>query len=120
MEECLDVRLLTMMWRKLGGYIEVASPLFTADEQHDWKHKEDCEQYQQVCSYLIFFETIILCPLLVANFEYIANHVKTNILVLKEWSDFHFAPPTVNLAKSILLNTAHSNRPTRATLPKEV
>jgi hypothetical protein len=24
------------------------------------------------------------------------------------------------LAKSILLNTAHSNRPTRATLPKEV
>jgi hypothetical protein len=53
MEECLDVHLLMMMWRKLGGYIEVASPLFTADEQHDWKHNEDCEQYQQVCSYLI-------------------------------------------------------------------
>ena len=67
-----------------------------------------------------FFEAIVLCPLLVANFEYIANHVKTSILVLKEWSDFHFAPLTVNLAKTILLNTAHSNRPTRAALPKEV
>jgi hypothetical protein len=45
MEECFDVRLLAMLWRKLGGYIEVANPLFTADEQHNWKPNEDCEQY---------------------------------------------------------------------------
>jgi hypothetical protein len=120
MEECFDVRLLAMMWRKLGGYIEVANPLFTADEQHNWKPNEGCEQYQQACSYLIFFEMIVLCPLLVAYFEYIANHVKTAVLVLTEWSDFHFAPPAINLAKFILLNTAHSNHPTRATLLKEV
>jgi hypothetical protein len=63
---------------------------------------------------------IVLCPLLVAYFEYIANHVKTSILVLTGWSDFYIAPPTVNLAKSTLLNTAHSNHPTRATLLKEV